>query len=372
MTRTFLDVHILQTVPPSCINRDDNGSPKSAVFGGVTRHRVSSQAWKNAVRRDFAQHLDSSELAERTVSAADRIAQRITELAPELDDQAHALAKSLFDAAKIKLSAAKKGDTSLKTGYLFFISRMQIERLARLAVDSVGSTLEKAAVKKAFNEDRSIDLALFGRMVAEDPEFNVDAACQVSHALSVHAAHTEFDFFTAMDDHPDSEETGAGAGMLGTVEFTSSTLYRYATLDVDEFVASLGSVEAAARGASAFVQSFVTSMPTGKQNTFANRTRPSLVLVQVRHDQPVNFVGAFEEPIVSDHGAMPLAAERLLSTMGNEDAGYGTPPSEAYFLVIDSAVGEAATELLTSLGTRCTLPELVEAVGGVVRGAQAE
>lgn len=374
MTRTFVDIHVLQTVPPSCINRDDNGSPKTAVFGGVTRARVSSQAWKNAVRRDFQSTLDMSDLGERTRVAADRVAAKIQELDASIDaETALELSKAVFAAANIKTDKAEKNSTATKTGYLLFLARKQIERLAELAVAAhSGTALVKKEVKAAILEDRSIDLALFGRMVAEDPELNVDAACQVSHALSVHPAVNEFDFFTAMDDNPIAEETGAGAGMLGTVEFTSATLYRYATVDMTEFESSLGDAEAALRGLVAFTRSFVTSMPTGKQNTFANRTRPGFVLVEVRHDQPTNLVGAFESAIRSDRGVMVAAVERLVEVAKAEDEAYGTAPSAAFFVATDSAVGSHAIDAAATLARRCTMPELLEELRGAVASGRGE
>lgn len=374
MTRTFIDIHVLQTVPPSCINRDENGTPKTAVFGGVTRARVSSQAWKNAVRRDFQNTLDVSELGERTKIAADRVATKIQELDPSIDaETALRLSKEVFKAAGINTDKAEKDSSATKTGYLLFLARKQIERLAQLARDShEGEALSKKEVKAAFLEDRSIDLALFGRMVAEDPDLNVDAACQVSHALSVHPAANEFDFFTAMDDNPIREDAGAGAGMLGTVEFTSATLYRYATIDVDELEHSLGDREAALRGIQAFVQSFATSMPTGKQNTFANRTRPAFILTEVRHDQPVNLVGAFESAIRSEQGVLPEAVERLVKTAVSEDEAYGTSPASAFFVASEGSVGASNVALAAERATKCTLPELLEGLRAAVQSSRGE
>lgn len=374
MTRTFIDIHVLQTVPPSCINRDENGTPKTAVFGGVTRARVSSQAWKNAVRRDFQNTLDVSELGERTKIAADRVATKIQELDPSIDAEAALrLSKEVFKAAGINTDKAEKDSSATKTGYLLFLARKQIERLAQLARDShEGEALSKKEVKAAFLEDRSIDLALFGRMVAEDPDLNVDAACQVSHALSVHPAANEFDFFTAMDDNPIREDAGAGAGMLGTVEFTSATLYRYATIDVDELEHSLGDREAALRGIQAFVQSFATSMPTGKQNTFANRTRPAFILTEVRHDQPVNLVGAFESAIRSEQGVLPEAVERLVKTAVSEDEAYGTAPASAFFVASEGSVGASNVALAAERATKCTLPELLEGLRAAVQSSRGE
>ena len=165
------------------------------------------------------------------------------------------------------------------------------DALARLAAEDCE---EKDDYKKALKENPSVDMALFGRMVASDPSLNYDAAAQVAHSISTHAVQNEFDYFTAVDDC--APEDSAGAGHLGTVEYNSSTLYRYATVNMVELVHLLGA-EKAAQAVRVFGEAFIRSMPTGKQNSFANRTLPDAVYVTLREDQPVNLCGAFEKPV---------------------------------------------------------------------------
>ena len=343
----FVDVHVLQTVPPSLINRDDTGSPKSAVYGGVTRSRVSSQAWKRATRREFNDHLNLDELGERTLRVVERIAKRIRNLDSEIDEAtARKSAEDVLTATKIKVKAVKpKADAEdqtvlQNTGYLVFLSRAQINALADLALRGIaGESITKSKAQKALTDGNSVDVALFGRMIADAPELNVDAACQVAHAISVHEAVTEYDYFTAVDDN--APEDNAGAGMIGTVEFTSSTLYRYATIDVKRLAENLGSEEAALRAIEAFTRSFVVSMPTGKQNTFANRTRPGFVMLEVRNDQPVNLVGAFENPIRSTSGVLPQAAQELARFAVAGEVAYGSKPVRREVVVADPNAEEA-------------------------------
>lgn len=370
MPQTFIDVHILQTVPPSNLNRDDNGSPKTAIYGGVRRARVSSQAWKRATRADFASHLHTEELGERTLVVAERIAELIREKAPILTEQARDLTVQALKAADITVTVPKpkKGksgvvaeDEPAKTGYLLFLSRGQMEALADLVVSSDDHKVSKRDAKKALAESRSIDLALFGRMVAEAPDLNVDATAQVAHAISVHPVEAEFDYFTAVDDN--QAEDNAGAGMIGTVEFNSSTLYRYATVNATELADSLGSVPAAGRAVEAFLASFVRSMPTGKQNTFANRTLPDLVLVTVREDQPINLVGAFEDAITVTDGRVAEATRRLVAAAQEIDEAYGTAPQAAFALAVGAAAAGAAGEALSAYAERKALPDLVTLVG---------
>ena len=304
MARTIVDIHVIQTVPPSNINRDDTGSPKTAVYGGVRRARVSSQAWKRAAREAFEGMLDREQLGVRTKKVVELVAEEITSQAPDLADRAVELAEAVLVAAKIKLSKARKENALQESGYLLFLSHRQVSNLAELAVTAARAAGEGKLVinageaKARADQEHSVDVALFGRMVADDTDLNVDAAAQVAHALSVHQVATEYDYFTAVDDSKKGrEEEDAGAGMIGTVEFNSSTLYRYATVDVDRLQENLGDAEATRRAVEAFLRAFVVSMPTGKQNTFANRTLPDAVLVVARETQPVNLVGAFEEAV---------------------------------------------------------------------------
>ena len=271
--RLYVDFHVLQTVPPSCINRDDTGSPKTAIYGGVTRARVSSQALGLLYNRKKDEvPAEVTELVEKEIAA----------LAPEKD--AAKLAKKTLDNAGIKND--EKG-----TKALFFISQAQIKALAQLAVEECA---DKKEYKKALSTAPSADIALFGRMVADDPSLNFDAAAQVAHSISTHAVQNEYDYFTAVDDC--QAEDNAGAGHLGTVEYNSATLYRYATVNVTELERHLGA-EKAAEVVRSFGEAFIRSMPTGKQNTFANRTLPDAVYVTIREDQPVNLCGAFERAV---------------------------------------------------------------------------
>lgn len=371
MTRTIIDISILQTVPPSNINRDDTGSPKTAVFGGIRRARVSSQAWKRATRLDFESRLDTSELGTRTKRVAellgDTIAKKNTSISPE---RAQELAGFAFAAAGIKLTAPR-GSTKEKplpneAGYLLFLSARQIDRLAELAVeadatDDAQAFLKAAGIRKSLDLAHSVDISLFGRMVAEASDLNVDAAAQVAHALSVHPVENEFDFYTAVDDHKNADdEEDAGAGMIGTVEFNSSTLYRYATVDVNRLRDNLGDNEAARRAVEAFVQSFARSLPTGKQNTFANRTLPDAIVISVRDSQPINLVGAFEKAITSSD-RLEAASVALASHAKQVDDAYGTTPAAGWVVRVSDAAAA-----LDDLGTRLGLDEAVTALGETV------
>jgi CRISPR system CASCADE complex protein casC len=369
---TYIDVHIVQNIPPSCVNRDDTGSPKSAMYGGVKRLRVSSQAWKHVTRSFFDAHLDREDLGTRTKRVVGILAKEIGRQAEDLENDAQKLAEKVFNAAKINLSEprAKKSEGASKkakeSGYLLFLSNRQIAQLAELAVKSArsGKELGNKEVKKIFKSQNSIDVALFGRMVADDADLNVDAACQVAHAISTHAAENEFDFFTAVDDDKSraEEREDAGAGMMGTIEFSSATMYRYATVNLDLLHENLGDAEATLRALSSFIEAFVKTMPTGKQNTFANRTLPSMVVVQVRDDQPVSLVGAFERPVLKSdtEGFVAKSVRKLVEHEKQLEEAFGVKPRHAFVVSLEDYEG---TE---SLGERVAFNVLTDRVRDVV------
>ena len=364
---TYVDIHIIQNLPPSCVNRDDSGSPKYAIYGGVRRLRVSSQSWKRAARLYFDDLLDASDVGVRTKRVAGVLAAKIAEDAPELTESALSLAEGVFKTAKIKLSPPRgKKNAPQESGYLMFLSAGQIGRLAELAITSArgGEALDARTVKKIFKETHAVDIALFGRMVADDTDLNVDAACQVAHAISTHAAENEYDFFTAVDDEKSrsEEEEDAGAGMMGTVEFSSATMYRYATVNLDMLVKNLGDGEAALRALEVFIKGFCLSMPTGKQNTFANRTVPETVVVSVREDQPVSLVGAFEKPIPqdADRGYVDRSVESLVRYSSTIEENYGLRPLASLVVALQDS------EAVSSVGERVSFADLPGRVRDIV------
>jgi CRISPR system Cascade subunit CasC len=398
VNRIFLDVHALQTVPPSNLNRDDTGAPKSAVYGGVPRARVSSQAWKRVTREYFGdeQLLDPSELGVRTKKVAGLLATRITDLDTSIKDvEALRLAAEVVETAtgskmeaperktrKAKADAAgeKAEETAAppESKYLMFLSARQLDGLAALAVEGAADITaylkdkdNKARAKQIADTRHSVDIALFGRMVADSADFNVDAAAQVAHAISVHRVDNESDYYTAVDDKNTDAETGAG--MIGTVDFNSATLYRYAAVSVHQLAANLGeglredeSLSTPVRRAvEAFVHAFVASLPKGKINTFGHHTLPDAVVVKLRTTRPISFVAAFEEPVSAELGGGHLreASARLAEYIPEVERAYGDEQSTVTWVL---RVG-AATDKLAGIGQETpSLSGLVEAVGQAV------
>ncbi|NLR10597.1 MULTISPECIES: type I-E CRISPR-associated protein Cas7/Cse4/CasC [Lactobacillaceae] len=329
----YVDVNVLQTVPSSNINRDDTGAPKTALYGGVTRARVSSQSWKHAVREAFRD--DNVSVGTRTKDAAKLLADKLQALDVTMTPEAaEAKVDEIFKAASIKLNKERE------TGALLLISQGQITKLAQYALDN--SELDKKEVKKVLKGDQSLDLALFGRMVADNPELNVDASAQVAHAVSTHEVVPEYDYFTALDDEQPDDTTGAA--MLGTINFNSATLYRYANVNVNELSHNLNATDAI-HGTTDFIRDFLLAMPTGKQNTFANKTLPSYVMVTIRPDTPVNLVSAFEKPVSSNKGYVQPSIERLEGEYAVTQQFVEKPLLNVVLGKADSQVGEQAANL---------------------------
>lgn len=365
----YVDFCAIQNVPSNNINRDDTGAPKTAVYGGVRRARVSSQAWKKAMRDEFASMLPEEVLAIRTKLVADQVACVIEDMRPDLHEKALPLAKAALTAAGIAVEESKRsGDDEGKIAakYLIFISRAEIVALANAALAWEDSGVDWATAKSkdlkkdvagAFHGKQGIEISLFGRMLADAPDLNVDACAQVAHAISVDRVTQEYDYFTAMDQC--AADDNAGAAMIDSTGYNSSTLYRYATVNVSSLVEQLGDIQTTVDAVAAFAEAFIRSMPTGKQNSFANRTLPNAVLVSIRDKQPVNPVSAFEVPVVAKgaESISRVAARKLGARVGSIERSYDMPACAAWNIVDSEPVEE-----LDTVGVRTDLPGLLESL----------
>jgi len=304
-----LELHILQSVPVSCLNRDDLNSPKTASFGGVQRARVSSQSWKRAIRELAKEIAPALFQGERTKLIYDPLFEALKELGLA-QDKAIEGARSIADALA-KLDA--KSTDKVKVTTLYFMSPMEIRALAK----SYAETEDAKKALKAFDAKSlkdAADIALFGRMVASDHSLTVEAAAMFSHALSVHKVDNEIDFFSAVDDLQDKSE--AGAGMTSTLEFNSATYYRFAALNLDmladdDHLAALTKAERQAV-VRTFVEATIKAIPGARRYTMNGNTLPSHVLGVIRsHGHPIQLVNAFESPIRSTNGYAGRSVELL-------------------------------------------------------------
>jgi CRISPR system Cascade subunit CasC len=302
-----LELHILQSFPVSCLNRDDVGAPKSALFGGASRARVSSQCWKRAIREE-AQNLDGSLFAaNRTRYIVARLEEALkNKKCPEGKEREYALL--LADAIG---KADDKKEGAVKT--LLFFSPNEFEVIAEAFLTTEGlADLDDKKTKDAAEKARksvkandkvkdAADVSIFGRMVADDHSLMVEGAGMFAHAISTHKVSTEIDFFTAVDDV--APEDSEGAGHIGTLEFNSACYYRYIALNLDLLKNSdhLGhfSDEEFKKVVDAFIRASILSVPGARKNSMMSFNPPEYVLGTIREGQPVSLANAFENPVTS-------------------------------------------------------------------------
>ncbi|XDD51051.1 type I-E CRISPR-associated protein Cas7/Cse4/CasC [Leptospira sp. WS92.C1] len=354
-----LELHIIQSVPVACLNRDDLNSPKTAVFGGVQRARVSSQSWKRAIR-ELAKSIAPD------IFGGNRTRLFVQELSKRLEDKKVAKEVAIFISEEVANLIETLDTKSDSEGYkkiktLMFFSSLEydkiienilkIENIAKefqraLALNKEISDLKKnqkgtgekelkekeneyaniikktlklknisAAIKSVELKDAA-DIALFGRMVANDHSLMVEAASMCSHALSVHKSDNEIDFFSALDDLQPKEEMGAGH--TSTLEFNSATFYRFVALNLDMLADKehLGALSSDERKSvvKTFVDSTIKAIPNARKNTMNANTFPSYVLAIVRNSgHPVQLINAFEKPVVTQDGFISKSIDALLN-----------------------------------------------------------
>ena len=338
MTR-FLQLHYLTIYPLSNPNRDDLGRPKTATYGGAPRLRISSQALKRAARLSDVMQTDlKGHLGDRTQRIGEVVRDALAGDA-ETEERATEIATKVTDIfGKLDAEAAKKG--AIRTKQLAFISpdeRSAAIELARKALAGEklpqGKDLKKLVLRTA---DSAVDVAMFGRMLADDPDFNREAAVQVSHALTTHRALVEDDYYTAVDDLKLPAED-AGAGFVGEAGFGSGVFYTYACVDTELLAENLdGDRELAARAAGALVEALATATPSGKRNSYAHQTRAGHIRAEAGDAQPRSLAGAFFKP-VEGGDLMAASVEALEDLAARLDAAYGACCEAAE--VMDVAAG---------------------------------
>ena len=315
--------------------------------------------------------LDSSKLGKRTKGVVTLIADSITSKRPDLAESAEGLAQKVMAAAGFKVKASDRAGAdkgSLATDYLIFIANNEIDKLADLAIAAFDEGEDVSKMKKEvsaiFHGPQAVDIALFGRMLADAPDLNTDASAQVAHAFSIDQITPEYDYFTAVDDC--ASEDNAGAAMIDTVGFNSSTLYRYATVNIDVLRDQLQDDSATVEGVVAFVEAFVKSMPSGKQNTFANHTLPEDVVVTLRESQPISAADAFEDPVRRKDGisVSRQGVERLGERLNDIRVNYGEEPVKAWYVATGGAVSS-----LNEWCEQVSLPDLEQSLKETLNAA---
>lgn len=375
-----LELHLLQNFAPSNLNRDDTGAPKDCELGGHRRARISSQCQKRAVRKLFRLDgpLSLDDLGARTKRIGQEVARALTQDHGHAEDESIRVALAALEGVGLGRKKAD-GEEGWKTEYLLFVPRRIINSLAKLlhehwtelqplaspSDDIVNDGDEPSPGRKKLKKQKkkeataaypkevgkevqaqledargAADLALFGRMIADKPQWNVEASCQVAHAISTNRVQMDFDFFTAVDDF--KPEDTAGSDMMGTIQFNSSCFYRYAVLDVEALRVNLGGGDGGddllKRSVEAFVHAFVSAIPTGKQNSMAAHNFPSYALGVARENgQPISLANAFLKP------ARPRGAGDDERDLVDESI----DKLEKYFYRMDDALGTGGRFTMT-------------------------
>lgn len=332
----LIELHILQSFPVTCLNRDDVGAPKSAVFGGCHRARVSSQSWKRAIRslaKEYDQkHVFSGKRTRFVIKSLKEIILKKGKAEEEANDIANVLADAIG-----KIDSVEKGN--VKT--LLYFSPLEIEAVVEdfLGKQSIETFLNKysdakkdedkkemektfkevvkVAEKSAKNLAKAVkdaaDIALFGRMVADDHSLMVEGAGLFSHALSTHSVSNDIDFFSAVDDELGKEDQGAGH--IGTLEFNSACYYRYIGLNLgllrDEKHLAHFNQDELNEVIKTFIKASILAVPQARKNSMFGHNPPEYVFGLRRTGQPLSLVNAFEKPVWSTNGYVAKSIEAL-------------------------------------------------------------
>lgn len=368
-----IELHIVQNFAPSCLNRDDTNSPKTCTFGGTLRARISSQCFKRAIRLHMKEALGVPTgvrtrclagvpelLAERGLPADDaalRTARALQAAGFVVEDGRTKVGLYLADDEIARLADAVAADWDALGEEPGATEGASTRRRGKGKAAGVEAPHVVEVIKALGQRVRSADIALYGRMMAENTNMNIDAACQVAHAVSTHTIETDFDFFTAVDDLQPDEETGAG--MMGHQEFNSACFYRYALIQTGQLVANLnGDVDLARRAVEGFVRAAVDAIPSAKQNSHAAQNPPSYVQVIVGADLPRSLANAFERPVTAGYGESLVAnsVAALLDYQRRLEATYDqVRHGEARCLsLVDGVPGVSLSELLAWLKTQLT------------------
>ena len=308
----IIEMHILQSFPVTCLNRDDLGAPKSARFGGVERARVSSQCWKRAVRELAHEANPHFSETTRTKKLRDYFC-AVAETMKLTDDSSkrEAIVDKIL-ATKKKVNGKDvylfgKNDENNEVDTLFYISQGTASKLIAFVWEKVNSdkSYTFADISKILKDQMydAADIALFGRMVSSDATNTVEGAALFSHALSTHAVRSELDFFSAVDDEKKNADD-AGAGQIGNIEYNSACYYRYVGINLDLLKKSNLFDQAQIRAVlENFIKAAIIAVPAARKNSMFGQGLPSYVLAIKREGQPLSLANAFEKPIEAKRGS---------------------------------------------------------------------
>lgn len=349
--KKYLQIHMLTSYPPSNLNRDDLGRPKTAIIGGFPRLRISSQSLKRAWRTSpvFQEKIGPIEIGGNTGIRTKRIGEEIYKKLVEGGIGEKDATQWSRDIAGIfaKIASDKESyPKNLYTEQLTFVSPEEqkaiFELVDELITSKKGPTEDQLSLLRSDNS--AADVALFGRMLAKDPLYNIEGAAQVGHAFSVQKITVEDDFFTAVDDLNRGEEE-VGAAHMGDTEFASGIFYTYINIDRELLLENLKGTgkdnkELSNRAVQALIESAATTAPTGKQNSFASRARAHYIMAELGDQQPRNLALAYVKPVYGD--MIENAVKSLLDTKEKMDRAYGSCSDE--IAIMDVLAGKGTLQ----------------------------
>jgi CRISPR system Cascade subunit CasC len=329
----FLQLHLLVSYPPSNPNRDELGQPKTAVMGGTQRSRISSQSLKRAWRKSEIWENEGLGIGIRTreLFLSKEHGCLYDKLLKKHGEKAEEYAKKIMSVFAKTTKVKQKAEAPIDEKYVgkeivteqpIHFSDTEISRIKTL-VDRLDKEPTEEELEGLLDKSpRDIDLAMFGRMIAKRPDANVEAAVQVSHAISINEVEIEDDFFTAVDDL-----NKHGSAHMNEQEFVSAIYYLYLCIDNKLLLKNLGSNgnarELAKKSLQALVKAAAMVAPSGKQNSYANRAQAFYILAEKGDAQPRNLSLAFLKAMPADD---PEKAIQALQTIKDKfNAAYTAP-----------------------------------------------
>lgn len=342
----FVQLHVLTSYPPSNLNRDDTGRPKTAVIGDCTRLRISSQSLKRAWRTsDIFESALKGHVGTRTKEKGERIYKSLVQQGIG-EKNAREWAKAIAGQfGKLKSDKKTENNEDLHVEQLVHFSPQEEKAIDELVTRLVasGASPTEDDLKLLRKNHGAADIAMFGRMLASSPAFNTEAAVQVAHAVTVHKAAVEDDYFTAVDDLNNGEED-SGAAHIGELGFGAGVFYLYICIDHDLLLKNLcGDAELTKAALNAFVQAVTKVSPTGKQNSFASRAYAGFVLAEKGDQQPRSLAQAFLKPVKPDaergEDTLTRAIKELTTRREHFNKVYGDCSDSSAFFNVETGEG---------------------------------
>lgn len=343
----FVQLHLLTSYPPSNLNRDDTGRPKTALMGDAQRLRISSQSQKRAWRTsELFESALAGHLGIRTKDMGKRIHEALGK-AGIADKAAREWARQIAGRfGKLKSDKKVDKDEDLQIEQLAHFSPEEVEAIDALvqACAARGSAPADEELQLLRKPRKAADIAMFGRMLADSPAFNMEAAVQVAHAITVHSSPVEDDYFSAVDDL-NTGLSDKGAAHIGERSFGAGLYYLYICIDRALLAENLGQDAAlTSRVLEAFLHAVTKVSPTGMQNSHASRAYASYVLAEKGDQQPRSLSQAFLKPVkpYADQDMLDLAVKAIERRYQNFDKVYGPCADARQHLNVESGEGSLA------------------------------